>query len=282
MAKKQSSTSGLVAALEIASATDAGKVRSNNEDSVLANATAGLAVLADGMGGYNAGEVASGMATMMLGADLEKDFAATPPSLKTAEGYRAHQVLTRRIQEVNAAIYQAATTQMQYSGMGTTLVAAVFHDNHVSVAHLGDSRMYRLREGQLAQITKDHSLLQEQMDLGIITPAQAKQSMNKNLVTRGLGVEGPVDPEIHDHAVKVGDIYLLCSDGLTDMVEDEEIGLALSMLAANLPLCAQQLVQMANDSGGRDNTSVILVKVKQAFPASVSWCNRLLALFGFK
>jgi protein phosphatase len=190
MAKKQSSTSGLVAALEIASATDAGKVRSNNEDSVLANAAAGLVVLADGMGGYNAGEVASGMATMMLGADLEKDFAATPPSLKTAEGYRAHQALTRRIQEVNAAIYQAATTQMQYSGMGTTLVAAVFHDNHVSVAHLGDSRMYRLREGQLAQITKDHSLLQEQMDLGIITPAQAKQSMNKNLVTRGLGVEG--------------------------------------------------------------------------------------------
>lgn len=272
----------LAAALEIASATDPGKVRSNNEDSVLANVTAGIVVLADGMGGYNAGEVASSMATMILGADMEKDFVAVPPSLKVAGAYFAHKSLTQRIQEVNAAIYQAATTQAQYSGMGTTLVAAVFHDNHVSVAHLGDSRMYRLRDGCLEQITKDHSLLQEQIDLGIIAPEQARQSMNRNLVTRGLGVEGPVEPEIHDHPVQIGDIYLVCSDGLTDMVEDEEIGLALSMLSANLPLCAQQLVQMANDSGGRDNTSVILIKVKQAFPASVSWFSRVLAFFGLK
>jgi protein phosphatase len=163
--------------------------------------------------------------------------------------------------------------------MGTTLVSAVFYNNSVTVAHIGDSRLYRLRDGEFSQLTKDHSLLQEQIDAGLVTKEQARTSQNKNLVTRALGVDPAVEPEIRDYEVKQGDIYLLCSDGLNDMVDDDEIGMTLGMLAANLELCAAQLVQMANDNGGRDNVSVILIKVKSEFPAVISRWQRLLAWF---
>ena len=132
-------------------------------------------------------------------------------------------------------------------------------------------------------MTRDHSLLQEQIDSGMITAEQARHSQNKNLVTRALGVDPTVEPEIRDYDVRPGDIYLFCSDGLNDMVEDEEIAMTLQLLSANLELCAMQLVQMANDNGGRDNVSVILVRIKEEFPAPPSglggWWTRLLALF---
>ena len=149
--------------------------------------------------------------------------------------------------------------------MGTTLVTALFHDNCVTVAHVGDSRMYRLREETLSVLTRDHSVLQEQIDSGMITPEEARFSQNKNLVTRALGVEPEVDAEIGEHPVLPGDLYLFCSDGLNDMLPDDEIGLALQSLSANLELAADQLIQMANDNGGRDNVSVILVKILQSF-----------------
>jgi protein phosphatase len=136
-----------------------------------------------------------------------------------------------------------------------------------------------LRGGEFSQVTRDHSLLQEQLDSGLITAEQARYSQNKNLVTRALGVDPSVEAEIHDYDVAVGDIYLLCSDGLNDMVADDEIAMTLQALAANLELCATQLVQMANDNGGRDNVSVILVRVREAFPAARSWWARLLAWF---
>ena len=117
-------------------------------------------------------------------------------------------------------------------------------------------------------MTRDHSLLQEQMDSGLITKEQARKSANKNLVTRALGIDPAVEPEIHEYETKVGDIYLLCSDGLCDMVGDEDIGMALQTLGGNLPLCAQHLVQTANDNGGRDNISVILARVQREYPAS--------------
>jgi len=169
--------------------------------------------------------------------------------------------------------------------MGTTLVCALFHDNRIIVAHVGDSRLYRYRQkgteqAQFEQITRDHSLLQEQIDSGMITPEEAKHSQNKNLVTRALGVDPTVEAEIHDYEAQVGDVYLLCSDGLNDMVDDGEIGMTLSALAANLELCAAQLIQMANDNGGRDNVSVILVKVVGDFAVPrgmTSWFARLLA-----
>jgi PPM family protein phosphatase len=243
-------------------------VRSHNEDSIAADAAHGIVVLADGMGGYNAGEVASGMATTVLITELQHLLASvTPWQLDPRTNQEiAARLVREQVLKANSSIYQAAQSQPQYAGMGTTLVMCLFFDNRVLVAHLGDSRLYLLRDGGFRQVTRDHSLLQEQIDSGLITPEQAKNAQHKNLVTRALGIDPSVDPEIHEYAVKQGDIYLLCSDGLCDMVEDEDIGMTLHALGANLKLAAQQLVQMANDNGGRDNVSVILVRVLRDYP----------------
>jgi protein phosphatase len=273
----------LSAAIEMATCSDTGMVRSHNEDSILANNPLGLAVLADGMGGYNAGEVASGMATAVLGSELEHAFAARPPHVPDASGRPwVRQALLEVVARTNAAIHLAARSNPKYAGMGTTLVMIQFFDNRLMAAHVGDSRLYRLRDGELTQLTRDHSLLQDQIDCGLITPEAARHSQNKNLVTRALGVDPTVDTEIDEYPVLPGDIYLLCSDGLNDMVEDEEIALVLTTLAANLPLCATHLVQAANDNGGRDNVSVILAKVKMPFPApagSAGWLGRVQSWF---
>ena len=268
-------------ALEIVVRTDPGIVRGHNEDAVFANPNIGLVVLADGMGGYNAGEVASGMATMCLSSELEVDFSAKYPcAIDTASGETyARRCLVDRIASANAAIFQAAASQPQYAGMGTTLVTALFCDDKVTVAHIGDSRMYRLRGDAFCAITHDHSLLQEQIDSGMVSAQEARFSQNKNLVTRALGVEAFVEAEVNEYPVLPGDIYLLCSDGLNDMLEDEEIGSALAMLSANLELAATQLIQMANDNGGRDNVSVILIKVLEAFPAERSGWDKIMAWF---
>ncbi|WP_301102625.1 Stp1/IreP family PP2C-type Ser/Thr phosphatase [Propionivibrio sp.] len=256
-------------------------VREHNEDAVFANPNLGFVILADGMGGYNAGEVASGMATTLLSSELETAFSANPPyAIDRVSGLSfAHSCLLDKVAVTNLAIFNAAESQPQYAGMGTTLVTAVFYDNQVTVAHIGDSRLYRLRGESFCAITRDHSLLQDQIDSGIISVEEARFSQNKNLVLRALGVEPDVETEIHDYPVQPGDIYLLCSDGLNDMVEDEEIQLTLQMLAANLELAATQLIQMANDNGGRDNASVILVKILREFPASRSRWSKFLTWF---
>ena len=259
----------LANALEIASATDPGMVRAHNEDSIASDAAKGLVVLADGMGGYNAGEVASGMATTVITTELKQILEEHPPYAADPNTGTpiAQRLLQSQISKANTSIYHASQSQPKYSGMGTTLVVALFYDNKMTVAHIGDSRLYRLRADKFEQVTKDHSLLQEQIDSGLITPEQAKQSANKNLVTRALGIDSMVEPEIHDYNTQVQDIYLLCSDGLCDMVKDEDISMTLQALGANLKLAAQQLVQMANDNGGRDNVSVILVRVREEYPA---------------
>lgn len=268
-------------ALEIVSETHPGMVRSHNEDSVSYEAPCGLVVLADGMGGYNAGEVASGITVSVLATEIKHRLQdASPIELDEASGEELGVALLREnVQKANVSIYSAAQSQPQYAGMGTTVVVGLFYDNRVAVAHVGDSRMYRLRGEEFGPITRDHSLLQEQIDSGMITPEDARLSKNKNLVTRAVGVEPEVAAEVHVHEVQVGDIYLLCSDGLNDMVEDEDIGSTLQMLQANLPLAANQLIQMANDNGGRDNVSVILVKVKGEFAAPRGWLAKLLSWF---
>jgi protein phosphatase len=266
-------------ALEIATLTDTGQVRSHNEDALFANAPLGLVVLADGMGGYNAGEVASSMATALLGTGLLQAFRNREPWQSEGSEHWAQVAMTAEIARTNDAIYQAAQSQTQYAGMGTTLVMAQFHDDRMTVAHIGDSRLYRLRGAEFVQLTRDHSLLQEQIDSGLISREDARHAQNKNLVTRALGVDPVVEAEIHDHATAPGDIYLLCSDGLNDMVDDEEIALTLQTLSANLSLCATQLVQMANDNGGRDNISVILVRIRERYSAPRRWWTRLWAWF---
>ena len=271
----------LSSALEFASATDPGRVRSHNEDSIGTDPQIGLAVLADGMGGYNAGEVASGIAVAVVSAETRRAFAAR--SLHAVDAgtgqTEAERVAREHSAKANTSIFEAARSQPQYSGMGTTLVVALFFDNRVCVAHVGDSRLYRLRGESFEQITRDHSLLQEQIDSGMITREAAKLSQNKNLVTRALGIDAEVDTEVHVHETRPGDTYLLCSDGLSDMVGDEDMQLTLTSLQANLQLAAEQLVQQANDNGGRDNISVILVRVKDDYAAPKGWIARLKSWF---
>jgi len=267
--------------IEMASATHTGMVRAHNEDSIGTDAAIGLAVLADGMGGYNAGEVASGIAVALITKETRETVLRIPPYEADAETGEpmANRILRNVITRANSSIYQAANSQPQYSGMGTTLVVALLCDNQISVAHIGDSRLYRQRGGELQQLTRDHSLLQEQIDSGMISKEMARRSQNKNLVTRAVGIEPEVDADVNTFEVAEGDMFLLCSDGLNDMVEDDDIHLTLSSLAANLPLAASQLVQMANDNGGRDNISVILIRVKRSFAAERSLLSRLKGWF---
>lgn len=265
-------------ALEMVSETDVGRVRSNNEDSVASDASRGIAVLADGMGGFRAGEVASGMAASEILDEMKNileghvSFEVDPQTGQS----EAQTLLWNCISKENSRIYQAAHSQMKYSGMGTTLIVVLFHDNKMTVAHIGDSRLYRLRGDDFQRLTKDHSLVQEQIDLGMITPEQAELSTNKNLVTRALGIEETVEPGIHNCGTLPDDIYLLCSDGLSDMVSDKDIGVTLRTSGANLRNCARQLVLMANNNGGRDNVSVILVRILRENTATHRFVDKLL------
>ncbi|QDQ29246.1 Stp1/IreP family PP2C-type Ser/Thr phosphatase [Chitinimonas arctica] len=257
--------------------SDAGMVRGHNEDAIAYDPDAGLAILADGMGGYNAGEVASGIATTLLAQGIKAAIEVVPPHATESMSGKpaAHRILRLEVEKANLAIFQTAQSQPQCAGMGTTLVSALFYDNRLTTAHVGDSRLYRMREGNFLALTRDHSLLQEQLDSGLITAEEARRSQNKNLVTRAVGIDPQLDPELNDFDVKVGDIYLLCSDGLNDMVDDPDIALVLTTLAGNLPLAAEQLVQMANDNGGRDNVSVILVRINRSFAAERGLWARL-------
>lgn len=268
-------------ALEVISETHPGMVRSHNEDSVACEPACGLVVLADGMGGYNAGEVASGIAVSVVATEVSHSLLNASPVERGENDSEdlGVSLLRGNIQKANASIFHAAQSQPQYAGMGTTIVAGLFYDNRVAVGHVGDSRMYRLRGEVLETITRDHSLLQEQIDSGMISIEDARLSKNKNLVTRAVGIDDVVDSEIHVHDVLIGDIYLLCSDGLNDMVEDDDIQATLYALQNNLPLAASQLIQMANDNGGRDNVSVILVKVKGKFTLPRGWLAKLLGWF---
>jgi protein phosphatase len=270
----------LSTALTMATSTDPGMVRSHNEDSLAVEPQIGLAVLADGMGGYNAGEVASGIAVALIREEVKKALAEADPAPVRAEpsaAARAERILREQSTKANASIFQSAQNQPQYAGMGTTLVAALFSDNRVTVAHIGDSRLYRLRGDLFEQITRDHSLLQEQIDSGMISKEDARHSMNKNLVTRALGVDPEVETEIHSYEVLPGDVYLLCSDGLSDMIPDPEIHSTIETLKVNLQLAADQLVQTANDYGGRDNVSVVLIQVNDRFATESGWVSRFMS-----
>ncbi|MBI5279978.1 MAG: Stp1/IreP family PP2C-type Ser/Thr phosphatase [Burkholderiales bacterium] len=234
--------------------TDPGLARDNNEDSVTFDESVRLGILADGMGGYNAGEIASGMATTFIKSELGRWLGQAGRNANPREVRRAMEIC---VDNANRSIFNAANSNPQYSGMGTTLVLGCFQDGKLMLGHIGDSRCYRMRGAELVQITKDHSLLQEQMDAGLITPEQAATSTNKNLVTRALGVEDAVLLEVNEHKVEVGDLYLMCSDGLSDMLDDAGIA---KILAGEAPLEQKvaQLVDAANANGGRDNISVLL------------------------
>ena len=243
--------------LEFYFALDTGRARSNNEDSVAVDEAHGLAVLADGMGGYNAGEVASQMATSFISAEMGRWLEVAADKATDVELRRAMDIC---VENANRAIYDAANADPQYAGMGTTLVVAHVRGNELRIGHVGDSRAYRWRGNALEQITRDHSLLQEQIDAGLITPEQAAYSANKNLVTRAVGVEDNVQLETHLHELQAGDVVLMCSDGLTDMLPDSVLARLLQSHDA-LPAVGQAMIAAANEAGGKDNISLILIRV---------------------
>ena len=243
---------------EYAGLTDPGLLRENNEDSVALDTAQGVAVLADGMGGYNAGEIASAMAVTFVKAELSRWLEEAAPQCTVSDIKHAMEAC---VVNANQSIYNAANANPQFSGMGTTIVVGVFGARRVLLAHVGDSRCYLWRQGRLTQLTRDHSLLQEQLDAGLITPAQAKVASHKNLVTRALGVEEGVQVDVMEHTPLLGDVYLMCSDGLSDMVDDEDLTYLLSA-RSSLQERASTLIRAANGAGGRDNISAILVSVK--------------------
>jgi protein phosphatase len=271
----------LAQALQSASLTDPGRVRDHNEDCIESRPESGLYVLADGMGGYNAGEVASGMATSLIADGLAETWRPKDVDRVSREQAMAlsQKLIVEQIGRANSAIFTTSQNNPECAGMGTTLVVCLFYDNFVAVAHIGDSRLYRLRGETFEQVTRDHSLLQEQLDSGLITPEEAKLSQNKNLVTRALGIDPTVEPEVHVYETQPDDTFLLCSDGLSDMVEDEEMRLTLLTLKNNTSLTVQQLVQAANDNGGRDNISAMLIRVAEPYGVPRGWLARFKALF---
>ncbi|MFC5302793.1 PP2C family protein-serine/threonine phosphatase [Azospira restricta] len=245
-------------AIEGVCLSDVGKVRTCNEDSVAVDAGNGIAVLADGMGGHRAGDVASRLALDTLLERLPEKIR-----LYRAGGRRPTplQFCEQIVGEANLAVHRAAQRQAALRGMGTTLALALFHDDRAALVHVGDSRIYRLRDGRLELLTRDDSLLREQVDQGLIAAEEAGDSHNRHLVTGALGIAPTVRVHQRDEEVRAGDLYLLCSDGLTDLVDEDDIALILRELQANLPLAATHLVQLANDCGGFDNVSVALVRV---------------------
>jgi protein phosphatase len=189
-------------------------------------------------------------------------------------------LLRDAIQRANKIIYQTARTQANCEGMGTTVVAGLFFDDKLTIAHVGDSRLYRMRGPDFTQVTHDHSLLQELVARGFYTPEEAQRAASKNYVTRALGVEPTVEVDVTEVPVLKDDLFLLCSDGLSDMVEDDDIQLTISTFGANLETLAKQLVLLGNDNGGRDNISIVLVRALDSFPARRGVIDRILGLFG--
>lgn len=247
--------------LELFGKTDTGLVRSHNEDFIALSLEHGFVILADGMGGYSAGEVASSIATTVVQETLVEQLPELIRETGRQKEKQLQQLLLQSINRANLAIIEAAEQEPEFRGMGTTLVVGLFHQDKLVLAHVGDSRAYRWRNQVLLQITRDHSLLQEQIDAGLITLEAAQFSSNRNLITRAVGIDPAIDIEIHEHDTMPGDIYLMCSDGLSDMLTDDEISATMNEFDDQLESVCDTLVQRANAHGGKDNISVILVRV---------------------
>lgn len=271
-----------------ASKTDMGRVRTHNEDAVcvLAAPEHGylLALLADGMGGHNAGEIASSMTVSILREALEP---VLPPLLqampeKLPEGGAAEvlELLRDAVSLANFNVFQAAQADQGCWGMGTTLMMALLFRDRVLLAHVGDSRAYSFRGGRLVQLTRDHSMLQEQIDAGLLSPSLAQFAQHKNVITRAIGVELRVDADMDELVTQAGDIYLLCSDGLSDMLEADRIAAILAANADDAQAACDALVDAANAMGGRDNVSVVLLKTGSGSPQKEGWFASFRSWFG--
>ncbi len=268
-------------ALEVAGLTDTGQVREHNEDAIHTDGELGLLVVADGMGGYKAGEIASAIAVENIRRMMEEGLPRLERNHTDPDsGFTlASMLLHEAVVEANAAIFRAASEDTRYQGMGTTLVACLYHGDRLSIAHVGDSRMYRLRGGEMQLLTSDHSLLQELVDRGFYTSEEAEKSLNRNIVTRAMGVEEEVEVDLQEESVAPGDILLLCSDGLNDMLDEQTIRLTLNKFGDNLGDTATELVQAANQAGGRDNISVVLGRISDSPGDRQRWLDRFVDFF---
>ena len=242
--------------------TDPGRIRAQNEDHIACVPEAGLAVIADGMGGHQAGEVASKYAVeiirnhviaKLIGAGEGNDHAAET------------EIVGEAIQQANEAIYKMAQEQPEYAGMGSTVVVTIFYGDKFCVGHVGDSRLYRFRDNLLSQVTQDHSVVQELVSRGLATADEARMSVSKNLVTRALGVEPTVVPDITEQMLNDDDTFLLCSDGLNDVLADGDIEMVLMEHRHHLESAVKQMVALANERGAPDNVSAIVVKANRNF-----------------
>jgi protein phosphatase len=266
-------------AVEVAGKTDIGCVRVNNEDNFGYDSRYGIFVVCDGMGGQAAGEVASKMGVDVLleyfrQAATDRDGIETAAAAKTsapAGGEQPTQALptsvspgarslARAIDVANRRIHKAGQSQNGHSGMGSTIVAALVRGNSLAIAHVGDSRIYMVRHGEIQQLTQDHSLVMEQVRMGMITREQAEQSEMQHVILRALGSEENVEADVEDLLAVPGDVLLMTSDGLTRHVRDQEI-LKIVAASSSVEKACAALIQAAKDRGGDDNITCLLVKI---------------------
>lgn len=241
--------------------SDKGVVRSGNEDALLIDERMGLLVVADGMGGQNAGEVASRMATDILKDYISKISAGSDAFVGTVDNRYSRQanLLASGIRLANQAIFEAAAANPNWRGMGTTIVAVLVNGMRAGIAHAGDSRLYLLRSGRISQITGDHSLVAEQVKQGILTVEEAQKSKRKNIITRALGQWEELEIEMQDLELQDGDRLLLCSDGLSGMVSDVEITALMEAYSSPEKMC-HTLIEVANSYGGIDNITAVVAE----------------------
>jgi protein phosphatase len=252
---------------EVASLSDAGRVRTLNEDGVAVDGERGFAVVTDGMGGHRAGDLASRLALESMARLLDQADTLSPQWARTA------------VAEANTIVHSSAQKQSVHTGMGSTLAMAACHGDRIVLAHVGDSRIYRLSEGRLELLTRDDSVLNDQVEMGLIAADEVGDSRNRHFVTQALGMNAQVTAHVREEALREGDVYLLCTDGLNDLVSDTDIEIIINALKTNLPLTATHLIQLANDSGGYDNITVALLHVRDG-SLSVGQSGWLSRMFG--
>ena len=238
----------------VAAGTDVGRVRKGNEDNFYADANdhRGLFIVADGMGGHAAGEVASQMAVDVISRDLEQ--------LNDLESADALETVSTSLRHANRAVFERSSAERDKMGMGSTASVLVLSDDRFIIGHLGDSRIYRLRGSEFSQLTHDHSVVQEQIDAGLITRDEARRHRQSNVITRCVGMGWDVEPDVIDGEVQQGDIFLLASDGLTGMVEDWRLQQLLASKVAPARM-VDAMIAEANARGGVDNITVVIVRV---------------------
>lgn len=244
----------------ITGCTDTGIRRKHNQDHIGYKQNPGIAVLADGMGGHQAGEVAAHMAVELI-VDKLHNLIELKSSAPITDS-RLLELVSDSITQSNKEIYEASHADENHKGMGTTVVAAIVEGAYIYAAHVGDSRLYLYREQELRRITKDHSLVQSLIDKGFYTEREARNASIGNVVTRSLGNKPEVEVDTRRIEMEVGDVFLLCSDGLTDMVADWQIAEVINENSMDLDKTVKELVDLANKSGGKDNISVILILVE--------------------